>query len=148
MKKPDEAEYFGALSERLERTTLLLLEQNLRKVHLTRQQYRLIWLLDERKEALPMGEIARYMGLTGGAVTSLVNHLISKGYLRRKRKRDDRRFSLIWLSAKARKRLEAIREKMKAFYQEALRVLPGAQRRGFLRSFNEVVSNLSNRAKT
>jgi len=90
-----------------------------------------------------MGELARSMGVTGGALTSLVNRLIRNGYLRRKSPRGDRRFSLVSLSPKGRKRLEALNEKMKTLYSDALDILPDAERSAFLQSFDRVVSNLS-----
>jgi len=62
----------------------------------------------ERRGRITAGQLAQEMGLTTGAVTSVVDRLERKGYAQRIRDEEDRRRVLIELTQKARDEVEEI----------------------------------------
>lgn len=64
-------------------------------------------LLDLEPGPVSTGDIARLTGLTSGSATRLVDRLVKAGIVRRSSDPDDRRRSLVSLSAEARERIAA-----------------------------------------
>lgn len=73
------------------------------KEKMTFPQMIILTILGSRKE-YKMGDFARILGVTKGAVTGLTDRLITMGLLRRFRSRKDRRVVYITLSPKGLKR--------------------------------------------
>lgn len=75
----------------------------------------------EKRKGAGIGAIAEHLGITSSAATQLVNGLVAKGYLVRRKNPEDRRELAVALSATGRKKTAAMKKerlrKMKLLFK-------------------------------
>ncbi len=79
-----------------------------RRLGVNRTDLRVMDIIEQNGGRMTAGAIADAAHLTTGAVTTLVDRLEKKGYLKRARDKEDRRKVLVELTPKAKKRLGEI----------------------------------------
>ncbi len=110
MQRRNKEELVSALGEafRAAQNTNQVFDQTVTRCLGINQTDLLAMDLLERKGRITAGELAREMGLTTGAVTSVVDRLERKGYAQRIRDEADRRRVLVELTQKAREEVGKI----------------------------------------
>ena len=106
------------------RTTITRLVKKLRKhtvtgMSLSLTERSVMGLLNEEKEMLP-NELATREKITNQSMSQILNHLDEIGYISRKISKDDKRKSLISLSAKGVTAIEKLRNEKDTWLFEAL----------------------------
>jgi DNA-binding MarR family transcriptional regulator len=106
-------------------------------------QGELLHLLASR-ETLTVTEIARIMGVTGSAVTQMVDPLVRKGLLDREHDEDDRRVVRICLSSKAKTMHAMIENHLDQHFSELLEPLSVEELRTFRDLMQKIINNQDN----
>jgi DNA-binding MarR family transcriptional regulator len=96
----------------------------------TVQQCMALQLLHE--ESLAIGALAERMGVTPGATTRLVDGMIGRGWLERRRDPDDRRRVLLKLTEEGRQEAEYLRDSTEEVVEDVLEELPADERETIL----------------
>ncbi|MFH1790900.1 MAG: MarR family transcriptional regulator, partial [Candidatus Omnitrophota bacterium] len=97
------------------------------------------------KESCMMRELAEALGLTMGAVTAIVDRMISMKLARRERSRSDRRVVRVSLLARGRTIITGMRETRRRMIDDLFSLLSAAERAEYLRLFTRVTVNLKAR---
>ena len=94
-------------------------------------QYNLLTVLEEKGECT-MGQLAAGLGITMGAVTSLVDRLIHAGLVERERSAEDRRVVKVRQTDKGRDMLHEVLRRSRKHVGGVLETATAAERRTFL----------------
>jgi DNA-binding MarR family transcriptional regulator len=89
----------------------------------------LLFLYDNRETT--MTTLHRVIGLEKGSLTSVIDHLIKKGLVERKRDDEDRRKVNISLTEMGRKKVEILRMEIAGYIKKNLKKLPAEDRERF-----------------
>ena len=127
---------------RLNRTMRLLQSRFFKEAcadkKLSLPQYTLLAVLGEQGECT-MGQLAEPLGITMGAVTSLVDRLIHLGYAARERSTEDRRVVKVRLTPEGRDMLQAVIDRGRKFVVALLKDIKPRDRRTFVRVQQKMV---------
>ncbi len=106
-----------------------------------------IIVLDFLREKGPcrMSELAKALGLTMSAVTSIVDKMIASGLTKRERSRNDRRVVKVEMLAKGKKTVESVNKAWFRITDDIYSVLTDGEKREFLRMNRKVHDNLRNK---
>lgn len=85
-----------------------------------------------------MSELARELGITMGAATSIVDRLIKAGLVNRERSTEDRRLVLVSLSKKGRRMMEEVRKIALGLITKLLSRLSAKEREAFLSAYEKM----------
>ena len=77
---------------------------------LNRSQLMILFFVAPKKEGATVNELAKFIRITPGAVTQLVDSLVEKKLVSREEDRGDRRVSIMKLSVSARKQFNRFRK--------------------------------------
>ena len=119
--------------------------KNLRRVphrrmlpgHITFVQMRVLWFLESRGPCT-MGQVARMLSVTRPTATSVVNRLVSKGFIGRERDKNDRRVVNLRLKPKGAALLGARRRLLRKRLEQMLEPLNGSERKRLLTALKVV----------
>ena len=89
---------------------------------LSQQQGIILFYLFERKDEASVKEIAKFLRVTSGAVTQMIDSLIKKKLVKREENRADRRVVNIKLTEKTESQFEAFK---KNYFAKAIRAFRG-----------------------
>ena len=112
--------------------------------NLTVPQYSLLTVLGERGEST-MGQLADALGITMGAVTSLVDRLIHLGHVGRERGTEDRRVVKVSLTAKGSAMLGTVLDRSRRFIAGILSEMSPEDRCTFIGTYEKLVDRLYER---
>jgi len=99
-------EIFFALRHKVDARMRLLFEEQ----QITHSQWFVLHII-EKKESMNIKDLAVLLGITSSAVTQVVDGLVKRGLLLRKRKPDDRRVLIVTLTQKSRSKFNSIKNK-------------------------------------
>jgi len=88
-----------------------------------------------------MKEISAVLNLTMGAVTGIIDKMITEGLVKRERSRDDRRIVNVTLLRRGRKIAERIKETRRDLSNEMYSVLTAGEKKEFLRMLKKVFND-------
>ncbi|MFN3484035.1 MAG: MarR family winged helix-turn-helix transcriptional regulator [Planctomycetota bacterium] len=88
-------------------------------------QMRVLWVLD-LQGPLPLGRVARRLGISDPAATELADRLARAGYVRRRPSLNDRRQVLLELCPKGRRMLADYARRRRERFERLRRILPPA----------------------
>jgi DNA-binding MarR family transcriptional regulator len=92
---------------------------------------------------LPMGELARRVGVTEKTITGIVDRLEREGYAQRERDAVDRRVVQVRLTARGKKTSERVHAQARESLGAFLSLLDAGERTALLRIFEKLVGRLS-----
>jgi DNA-binding MarR family transcriptional regulator len=95
-----------------------------------------------RNGDLTMNELSRQMGLAKSTMTRIVNTMVRKGWLDRKRDQGDRRRVNVRLTAEGRAMSENVNHSSRAYVQRILKHLPAEKIPQLVESLNLVVRSV------
>lgn len=111
--------------------------------NITFAQMRVLWFLESRSQST-MGELAEMLSVTRPTATSIVNRLVSRGFISRERCKKDRRVVKLELLRKGASVLAARRKHFRNRIAEMLHPLSKNQRRKFAAALRIVSSTVEN----
>jgi DNA-binding MarR family transcriptional regulator len=105
------------------------------------QVHTVAWL--GRDGALPMGELARRVGVTEKTITGIVDRLEREEYVQRERDASDRRVVHVRLTPRGQETSDRIQEQARAGLGAFLSLLDPEERTALLRIFEKLVARVS-----
>ncbi len=102
----------------------------------------------QNNENTNLKDLAALLGITSSATTQVVNELVKKGYLGRKRNPDDRRVLNLTLTDKTKTQLDSIRNKSFSELYSMFDVLSDDELRDYYRLSNKIIGNSPERSQS
>ncbi len=96
---------------------------------------------------LTMNELSRQMGLAKSTMTRIVNTMVRRGWLERKRDQRDKRWVSVRLTAEGRKMSENVNRSSREYVQRILKHLPAEKIPQLVESLNLVVRSVEKDAQ-
>ena len=128
---------FEAAMRRLRLRSVRIMGRAISRFDLTVSQYTLLFSLFH-PERCKMSELARELGITMGAATSIVDRLIKAGLVKRERSTEDRRLVLVSLSKKGRRMVEEVHKVTLGLMTRLLSRLSAKEREAFLSAYEKM----------
>ena len=128
---------FEAAMRRLRLRSVRIMGRAISRFDLTVPQYTLLFSLFHL-ERCKMSELARELGITMGAATSIVDRLIKAGLVKRERSTEDRRLVLVSLSKKGRRMVEEVHKVTLGLMTRLLSRLSAKEREAFLSAYEKM----------
>ena len=120
---------------------LSVFSQQTSGLDIDRYQYVLV-LIEDNNEMLSQQALAEKLEVDKSYVVSIVNYLVSNGYVKREKNEDDRREQLIKLTEKAKAVTPKIRSVIARLNNRALENLTEQQIHTFIEVLNQIEGNL------
>jgi DNA-binding MarR family transcriptional regulator len=139
----EELRRFQVAMRRLRLGFVRIIGKAMSKFDLTVPQYTVLFVLFYR-EKCKMSELARELGITMGAATSLVDRLIKGGLVKRQRSPEDRRVVLVSLSKKGKRTVEEGHELTLDLMSRLLSRLSAKEREAFLMAYEKMSQEIEN----
>ena len=108
-------------------------------ISLTRQEARVLIAMG-RDESIRMGELAARLAVSVSSLTALIDRLVAKGLVERRRATDDRRAVLVALTSDGRRHHEKRRQARLTMAKAMLGALPPPEQKRFLALMHKIVS--------
>ncbi|HPN72489.1 MAG TPA: MarR family transcriptional regulator [Candidatus Omnitrophota bacterium] len=89
-----------------------------------------------------MGELARDLGLTMSAATSIVDKMILEGLIKRERTPEDRRVVKVSLLKKGSELVRVISAEREAMTRDMFKALTNAEKTEYLRLFRKIIDSI------
>jgi DNA-binding MarR family transcriptional regulator len=96
----------------------------------------------EEKGSPTMGTLARDLGLTMSAATSIVDKMIEKGMVKRERSLEDRRVVRVSLLKKGEDTVRSIKVERKGMTDQMFKALTEEEKAEYLRLFSKIVGSI------
>ena len=100
-----------------------------------------------RNGDLTMNELSRQMGLAKSTMTRIVNTMVRRGWLERKRDQSDKRWVSVRLTAEGRKMSENVTRSSREYVRRILKHLPAEKIPQLVESLNLVVRSVEKDAQ-
>ena len=133
----EELKRFEVAMRRLRLRSVRIMGRALSRFDLTVSQHTLLFCLFHQ-EKCKMSELARELGITMGAATSIVDRLIKAGLVKRERSTEDRRVVLVSLSKKGRRMMEEVHKVTLELMANLLSRLSAREREAFLSAYEKM----------
>lgn len=133
----EELKRFEVAMRRLRLRSVRIMGRALSRFDLTVSQCTLLFSLFHQ-EKCKMSELARELGITMGAATSIVDRLIKAGLVKRERSTEDRRVVLVSLSKKGRRMMEEVHKVALGLITKLLSRLSAREREAFLSAYEKM----------
>jgi len=133
----EELRRFEVAMRRLRLGFVRIIGKAISRFDLTVPQYTVLLVLFYR-ERCKMSELARELGITMGAATSIVDRLIKAGLVKRERSPEDRRVVFVSLSKKGRRMVEEGHEMSLGLMSRLLSRLSAKEREAFLSAYEKM----------
>src|SRR5665648_1079458 len=95
----------------------------------------------KKNESINIKDIAGMIGVTSSAITQIVNELVKKGFILRKRNPDDRRTVNLFLSEKAMIQFNSIKNKSFNVFYSLFEVLNDDELLDYCKLNNKIIGN-------
>lgn len=133
----EELRRFEVAMRRLRLGAVRIMGRALSRFDLTVSQHTLLFSLFHPGKC-KMSELARELGITMGAATSIVDRLIKAGLVKRERSTEDRRVVFVSLSKKGRRMMEEVHKVTLELMANLLSRLSAREREAFLSAYEKM----------
>ncbi len=141
--KKNEEELIYTLA-RLNRVLSKIMLNNAMEENLTPQQRGILMILT-RKNSIPMNWLGRALLVTPPNITSIIDRMEKKSYVKRVEDPNDRRKTAIQLTAKGKQLIETANERYKERIKESLAILTPREQEMLLQLLSKLEKEISKR---
>lgn len=131
----------GKLISSVHRKSLIFWSHALREYDISSSEYPILIILNE-KEGFAQDEIARKLNLDKSGITRTMKSLLDKGFIERKKDRDDLRCNRIYLTEKGKQSWEPIQNAIQTWNEITEKGLSKEEIELFLRVLSKMECNM------